>query len=188
MTPCSLKDEPSPEDTLTFVLTPETASTRRLARGTRLLVALFCLLSILAWPVGSLAQEAAPLTPVPPGDDKILPLRAGDPAPVSGQLFDTPTALRWGNYLEQCRVRLTSDVVFQRKVDQAQITYLSSVLDAERKQYLTVTGDYQKQVAQLQTELRNPPFYSTVWFGTVLGVVGTVAAVTATAYLVHSAQ
>lgn len=108
----------------------------------------------------------------------------GSVTPYSGQLFDNKTALRWGNYLEQCKARLKADVEYQRRVDQAQIDFLTSSLAAREDQFKVVTIDYQKQLA----EARDPAFYKTTWFGVVIGVVGTVAAITSTAYLVHSVK
>jgi hypothetical protein len=51
-----------------------------------------------AFPAG-----AQPLTAVPPGEDQIFVVAKGQPAPVQGQLFDTPTAIRWGNYLQPAK-------------------------------------------------------------------------------------
>ena len=125
---------------------------------------------------------AEPLTPIPPGEDKIESLQQGQPAPYSGQLFDNKTALRWGNYLEQYKVRLVIDVEYQKKVDQAKIDFLTNSLLAREDQLKFVMADYQKQVA----ELRNPPFYKTTWFGVTVGIVGTVAVAATTAYLLHA--
>jgi hypothetical protein len=134
------------------------------------------------------AAQAPPVTAIPPGPDKITPLAAGDKAPFGGQLFDTPTALRWANWLEQYRVRLKLDVEAQQQLDQVQIDLLTKKLDLERAQYQTVTLDYQKQVAALQTELRDPPWYKSPLFGFTIGVVGTIAIVGVTAYALHAVK
>lgn len=121
------------------------------------------------------------LMPIPPGDDRIEPLVMGQPAPFTGQLFENNTALRWGHYLEQCRVRLVADVELQRKTDEAQIEYLKAVVQIQKVQYATVTADYQAQVATL----KDPPFYRTVWFGVVLGAGAVLATGVGAIVLTH---
>lgn len=129
-------------------------------------------------------KPPAPLTPIPPGEDRIESVQQGVATPFAGQLFDNKTAMRWGNYLEQCRVRLAADVEYQWRIDQAQIDFLKTSLAAREDQLKFVTTEYQKQLQ----EARDPAFYKTTWFGVVVGVVGTVAAVSATAYLVHASK
>lgn len=153
-------------------------------RTSSLLVALV----LLACPRTALGDGPAPVAPIPPGDDRIEVLMQGQPAPYTGQLFDNKTALRWGNYLEQYRLRLRIDVEQAQKVDQAQIDFWKTKADLSEQRYTTVTVDYQKQVAVLQEELRNPPFYRSTWFGVALGVAGTCLAVGATAWLVHEVR
>ena len=131
-----------------------------------------CLL-LLVIPSEVLAQTP-PLQAVPPGDDVIVVVQKGQPAPVTGQLFDQSTAIRWGNYLQQCSMRLVSDVAVQQKVDQAQIDYLTKTVDLERSKYTTVVTDYQLRLTTAQNALQNPPFYKTPWFGFTLGVLGSV--------------
>lgn len=132
------------------------------------------------------AQEAPKLTPIPPGEDKITVVREKDPVPYTGQLFDNPTALRWGNYLQQCQYRLKADPELAKKLAQADTDYYKKLYEIEHSRYLLVTADYQKQLADTRSQVLDPPFYKTTWFGIVVGVVGTVAAVSATAYLVHN--
>lgn len=132
--------------------------------------------------------EGAPVVDIPPGQDRIVPVDKGAPAPFSGQLFDTPTALRWANWLEQYRLRLKLDVETQEKIDGLEISLLNQKLDLERTQYVQVTDDLNKRVALLQDELRNPPFYKTTWFGVALGVTGSFLLVGATAWIVHETR
>lgn len=135
--------------------------------------------------------EGAPLAPVvdiPPGNDRIVPVAKGDAAPFAGQLFDTATALRWANWLEQYRTRLKLDVETQAKIDSLEISLLNQKLELERQQYVTVTDELNKRVALLQDELRNPPWYKTTWFGVALGVTGSFMLVGATAWIVHEAR
>ena len=130
----------------------------------------------------------APLTPIPPGPDVITPLTKGQQAPHDGQLFDQATSLRWANFLQQCNARLRLDVTYQYKMDQADLVLAQTQLAAERDQYLVVTEDLRKRLTTAQEEAASPPFYRTVWFGVVVGVVATVGVVAGTAALVNAAK
>lgn len=142
-------------------------------------------LLLVLLPANALAQ-AAPLEPVPPGDDVILPVKKGDTVPLAGQLFDQATAIRWGNYLQQCKMRLVADVELQKKVDDAQITYLNQVLALEREKYNQVVTDYRLRLGKAEAEVLSPPFYKTVWFGVTLGVVTTLLLSIATGYVLSA--
>jgi hypothetical protein len=130
--------------------------------------------------------EPTPLTPVPPGPDVISPLKQGAKAPFDGQLFDAPTALRWANYLQQCHLRLRLDVEEQERVDGLEIDLLRKKLELERLQYTQVTGDLQKKLFEVQAAVDNPPWYRSVGFGVVLGVVGSVVLMGITLALVNA--
>lgn len=117
---------------------------------------------------------------IPPGDDKIVVVREGDKAPFTGQLFDQATALRWANWLQQYRLRLQADTTLQQRINQADAQLCADQKTAAQEKYKFVTGEYQSQVQQrdvkiseLETKLDHPPFYRTVWFGALLGVVLT---------------
>jgi len=132
---------------------------------------LLTILLILTFSRSALGQTP-PLVTFPPGDDRIVPLRNGQVAPFDGQLFDTNTALRWGNWMQQYQLRMKVDVETQKQLDMAQINYLNQVLELERKQYATVTTDYQKKVSDLEKQLQTPPpFYRTQTFSFVMGAV-----------------
>ena len=147
-------------------------------------VLVFCAAAL----VSNMALADRPVQTVPPGDDKIVVVTQGQPAPFTGQLFDNNTALRWGNWLQQYKFRLTLDVDTQKKLDQIQIDLLAGKLQFERDQYKVVTGDYQVQVATLQEELRNPPWYKSPWFGFGCGIVASVVLVSATAFVIHETK
>ena len=131
--------------------------------------------------------QTPPLEAVPPGDDVIVAVKKGDTAPLAGQLFDQATALRWGNYLQQCKLRLVADVDLQRKIDEAKLDYLKQIIDLEAKKYTEVTSDYQARLKAAESEGLNPPFYKTVWFGITIGVVSTVLLTIGSAYLISLA-
>lgn len=125
-----------------------------------------------------------PIKDVPAGDDKIVVVRKGDTVPFDGQLFDSSTALRWANWLKQYQLVLKIDGEYRDKLCKAQTDYNQKVIEAQEVRYKTVTLDYQSTVAKQQTEMMElrrsmdePPFYKSVWFGVVIGVVMTGAAV-----------
>lgn len=132
--------------------------------------------------------ETAPLTPIPPGPDVIVPLRRGDPAPVDGQLFDQATAVRWANFLQQAQLRLKLDVAYQHKVDAVTIRALQDELGVEKKKYEQVTADLNSKIQVAQQEAQNPPFYKTFWFGASLGAGAVLLTVVVAAFAVSSAN
>lgn len=127
-----------------------------------------------------------PLKDIPPGSDKITPLHEGDKAPYSGQLFDNPTALRWANWLEQYRIRTTLDLELVKKQCAADV-------DALQARHQVVQGILERQIGQQalviqqqRQQLEAPrPFYTTWWFGAVIGTVVTATGVGLLAYAVN---
>lgn len=143
------------------------------------------ILVCLSWSSRALGQD---FQANPPGDDKIEPVSRGEVAPFSGQLFDTSTALRWGNYLEQCKTRLKIDVEWQRQLGQVEAVRWQTRYELVQKHNVIIEEYYQRENAHLRQELEFPPFYRTPWFGVTVGVVGTVLAVGATAWLVSAVR
>lgn len=145
-------------------------------------VVLLALLPRLAWadppaPAPPAPSTVAPLVPVPPGDDVVVVAKKGDPVPFTGQLFDQSTALRWANYLQQCRFRLQADVDYQKKYDQADTDYQKRLLAIEQQKYDAVSKDLQDKLDKANAELASPPFYKTVAFGVVVGALAMGVAV-----------
>jgi hypothetical protein len=121
--------------------------------------------------------DPIPLTPIPPGDDVIVVVKKGDPAPFTGQMFDQATALRWGNYLQQARFRLQADVELQKKLGQADVDYQKRLVVIEQEKYVRVTSDLEAKNALLTAQLFDQPFYKSVWFGVVVGALAMGTAV-----------
>lgn len=148
----------------------------------RSLLALIIILT-LTFPVS--AQEVSPDPPVqaiPPGDDQIVQLKKGQPAPFDGQLFDPLTALRWANWLQQYKYRLVWDVERVQQTCKAETKYRDDVLAAEEERAKKVEDDLTSRLERseqarlaAEEEVRNPPWYSTTTFGVVVGVVATAA-------------
>jgi hypothetical protein len=156
------------------------------------LVAFVLLLTFLITRVAhadiSSSSSSTGLVPIPPGPDVIIAVVKGEPAPVNGQLFDNKTALRWGHYLEQAKLRLRVDVDTQRKVGDAEVAYQKRVLELERAQYASVTADLQKRLSLSLTENVSPPWYRNPWFTFTVGLVVMGASVALGAFALSAVR
>lgn len=145
-----------------------------------------CLVASLLFYASDLhAQE---VVAVPPGIDKIVPMKKGEAAQFDGALFDNSTALRWANWLMQYKHLVASDQELQKKLCAADMELLQKKLSLEEKQYEQVTAELQEKLKKAQEEAANPPFYRTTWFGVTLGVVGTIAIVAGSAAFVNAVK
>jgi len=149
-------------------------------------------LLLLTMTTRALAQD---VQTIPPGEDKIVSVREGDKSPFTGQLFDQQTALRWANWLQQYKLRLKIDVEQQKKLSEVEVGFVKQLLQIEKDKYAAVTQDYQTRSAlqqtkiqELEAEIKNPPWYSSVWFGAALGVLTTTLAVSLGAFALHAAK
>ena len=136
----------------------------------------------LLLPAVALAQAAPPVQDIPPGEDQILPLKEGEKAPFTGQLFDQPTALRWGNWLLQYQYRLDWDVKREKQTCQVETEYRDRVLEVEKQRAARIEADLvvrlersEKARLKAEEEARSPVWYNTRTFGIAIGVVGTVS-------------
>jgi len=146
----------------------------------RLIWALLCVCVLLE----NVAFAESKVKDIPPGDGKIVPLKAGDKAPFSGQLFDQATALRWANWLLQYEIKSELDEDLYKNLSSSSDELWKKKLEVEKEKYDTVTKDYQNtisvlngKIADLEYEVRNPPWYKSVWFGFLTGCLVTTAAV-----------
>lgn len=121
---------------------------------------------------------------IPPGDDVIVPVKKGDISPITGQVFSNESSLRWANWLQQYRFQLKqSELYGQEKLKASESLCLrkSEVTAAGHAEAIKLYRDrvvaQQASIATLQAEVTDPPFYRTVWFGFVTGVVVTGLAV-----------
>lgn len=137
---------------------------------------------ILAIPSVATADPA--VIDIPPGEDTIITLRKDVPAPWTGQLYSNETSLRWANWLQQYRFQLKqSELYGQEKLKASESLCLrkSEVTAAGHAEAIKLYRDsvvaQQASIATLQAEVSDPPFYRTVWFGFVTGVVVTGIAV-----------
>lgn len=127
---------------------------------------LFLLALTLAPPV--YGQELK-LDPIPQGDSLITPVKEGEPAPYAGQLFDDATALRWANWLRQAKLVYRIDMQAEQKKGIIDYVLCEEQLRIRDEQYNRVIAEYSEKLKEVEARSRNPPWYSTVEFGAVLG-------------------
>lgn len=128
------------------------------------------------------------------GEDRIVPISAGDRAPFSGQLFDTDTAIRFGLRLQTCQLKLDEQVehagrllVLEREhweqrlrietdASRAREVLFQDALDTER-------GRADSLLQQLVEE-GDIPWYQTFGFGFAAGVATSAVLVGLMVWLV----
>lgn len=141
-----------------------------------------CILSLsVLWSSSVHAQD---VVDIPPGEDVIAAVKKGQPAPFDGQIFDISTALRWANWLNQYKAKLDavekkeralcqSQLEYQQELDLLEIDELKS-LNLDLKMRLKRSEDKRSQA---EYDLNHTAWYESVWFGMVVGVVGTTGLV-----------
>lgn len=157
------------------------------------LVAVLLIPSVVLGQTVPLPAPSPQVVTYPPGDDKIVVLKKGDPSPFTGQLFDDNTALRWVVWLQQYKGRYAIDLKAEEdtcKVEQdhsAALTKITADRDsAVQTDLVQRLKDSETARLKAEDELRNPSFFDRngVWFG--VGVIATIITSVSTAYLVHA--
>jgi hypothetical protein len=143
---------------------------------------IFC--TTLFFAAAAVAQEVPEPPRIPPGEDQIEYLAAGERTPYDGMLLSMDTAIRWTN-----RMRWWPETFRLRLAEEEEIRTLEARITDERVRIITesyereiegLRGDLRTQAQQYTEELaqlRNPPFWQRNWFGFVMGVVLVGAAV-----------
>jgi hypothetical protein len=119
-----------------------------------------------------------------PPVDVIEPIKRGQTAPFDGQLFDTPTAIRWGLRLRDYQTLAQAQLTKEQGVCKANLDYKDSVMRAAAEKDDILINDLKQRVlradgARVKAEysLDHPAWYSTMWFGFGVGALSTVAVV-----------
>jgi hypothetical protein len=115
---------------------------------------------------------------VPPGEDVIVAIKKGQPAPFAGQLFDINTAIRWGLWLKNCRERAELELDRDKALCQTELNYQHEVAATQVDQLEQLNVDlktrlHRSEEKRLQAEhdLANPPWYESRLFWFALGAV-----------------
>jgi hypothetical protein len=130
---------------------------------------------------------------IPPGDDKIVAVHEGDKVPFTGQLFDSATALRWNNWLQQYKALLQLQTTRDQQVCKAQTDFDTKVASIEKTRTDGIEKDLrtrlqasEQQRLSLQQQIDHPPFYREFWFQAGVGVLVTLGATYAAAKVLSS--
>lgn len=134
-----------------------------------------CLIATLLSQVNVARADGADVVNIPAGEDKIVPMRKGEAAPIEGQLFDNDTALRWANWLVQYKNLLKQNVELQRKLCAVDVNLAAQKLEIEQVRTKKIIPDLEAKLAEAKKEADNPPFYRTFWFGATMGA--TIASI-----------
>lgn len=139
------------------------------------------ILGFSLWSSTAYGQDVAD---IPPGEDVIAAVKKGQPAPFDGQIFDISTALRWANWLDQYQAKLKAVQTKERALCQSQLDYQGELDLLEIDELKALNIDLKTRLkrsetakAQAEYDLNHTAWYETVWFGALLGVVGTTGLV-----------
>lgn len=156
----------------------------------KLLVPLLAALSLLTLPATAVGQQTQPggaqapqpgiPTPpdIPSGTDRIQPATQGQPAPFTGMLLDTDTAIRWTNrlrwYQEEFRLHLTMDAQVQdalRSDGDARVTIVTASYQRLLDNLRQDLRDQAATFARARAQENNKPFWESWGFAFALGIV-----------------
>jgi hypothetical protein len=150
------------------------------------LLLLALLLPRLAW-----AQDP-PIMTVPAGEDNIVAVKKGAPAPFDGQLFDNTTAIRWGLWIKQFNERSQLDQQRVQSICTAQINYKDALANIESEKSSNTVQDLMTRLQRSETarlnaehELASPPWYRSGTFQFTLGVLSAVVTGVVVERIVH---
>jgi hypothetical protein len=146
----------------------------------------------------SLVARADPLLPdpqvvtYPPGADKIVVVKKGDPVPYTGQLFEDNTALRWAMWLQQYKSRYGLDMKAAQDTCKVKLDHADTMAAIERGradkvevELKTRLESTEVQRLKLEEELRNPGFFKQPGFWYGVGVVSTLATAVVVSYSIR---
>lgn len=121
---------------------------------------------------------------IPEGDDLIIKVEKGEQAPYDGQLFSNDTALRWGFWLQQYKLRLKLDVETEQAKCKAKLDFKDTELKLQIGKYEAIEKSLEtrlkrseERAIKWQDEALNRSFFRSFEFGVIVGVVvsGVVA-------------
>ena len=87
----------------------------------------------------------------PAGDDEMIKVKRGLPAPIDGVIFDAPTLLRWTNWRTQASEFRIADMTAAKKWCQVETAFLARQRDAEHEARVADVTDLRTQLTKAQT-------------------------------------
>jgi hypothetical protein len=136
----------------------------------------------------SRVAHAGEVQTIPPGDDVIVVVHKGDPAPFTGQLFDNATSVRWALWLQQYKQLLDLHDAHAKAVCQADLDHERALQAIDAQQAQTVRDDLKKRLGeseQRRAELENPSWYQSPIFYFAVGAVTAVGLGVLGAHVLH---
>jgi hypothetical protein len=147
------------------------------------------LLAVLLFTAVVDAQEIAT---IPPGDDVIIKIEKGEPAPYRGHLYGVDTAIRWAFWLQQYKLRLKEDVEKEQRACKIKLDFKEKELRIEKDRATYVEKDLmtrltrsEKHSLKWQDKAMHPSFFKTFEFGLIVGVAVTGAVSAALAWALN---
>jgi hypothetical protein len=138
---------------------------------------LLLILPILFYATPAHADTYSPKD-IPPGEDVIVAVKKGAPAPFDGQIFDINTSLRWANWLVQYREHQEIEAARTKSLCNTELAYYQELADVEIMRLDGLNQDLMGRLKkseqarlQLKYELDNPPWYESNLFFFALGAV-----------------
>lgn len=126
--------------------------------------------------------QAQDVITFPPGDDVIIQMNKGEPAPYQGALYNVDTAIRWGYWLQQYKLRLKEDVEAEKRKCKVHLEFKDKELKLEREKNELIIDDLRTRLGRAEEgrlnaedDARNPSFFKTFEFGLIVGVIVTSA-------------
>lgn len=121
---------------------------------------------------------------IPPGEDVIVGVLKGESTPFNGQLFDIKTAVRWANWLTQYKEKIEVDAAKSKALCTSELAYQQDISDADIQHFDRANTDLkirlqraEEKRIQAEHERDHPAWYTSPWFGVVVGVMMTSGAV-----------
>lgn len=139
------------------------------------------LLIVASMYICSVARAEGGIEDIPPGEDVIVTLKKGEPAPFNGEMFDINTSIRWANWLTQYKKKLAADVAKEKALCASELQYERDISSVQEAMYSSENADLKTRLMrseqgrlQAEHERDNPAWYSTPLFGVAVGVLGAV--------------
>lgn len=130
------------------------------------------------WSLPVFGQDPAP------EEDVITAVKKGQPAPYDGQLFDTATAIRWGQWLQNCQERSQLALDREKSLCRIELDYQAEIASIQMNRIEELNKDLMARLkrseqakAKAEYERDNLPWYESAWFGLAVGVVGSLGLV-----------
>lgn len=124
--------------------------------------------------------QAEGFTPkdIPEGEDVIVYVKQGTPAPFNGQFFDINTSMRWANWLVQYKEHVAIEGIRQKSICASELAFQEDIAAIELNRLEVLNADLTVRLKRSETgrlelkyKIDNPPWYESSVFWFALGAV-----------------